>query len=73
MEAIHPWPKEDGLDLDSTITGGKGDIEFRSSNSDICTVDSNGAIEAVEVGTCQIEARWAGDDDWEGHILAKIA
>jgi len=47
-----------GVDLDSHV---EMDIEFVSSNEDICTVDGDGMISGVSAGTCTITVSQAGD------------
>ena len=61
------------------ITGGRGNIEYRSNNEDVCTVTPNGfVVTAVGVGSCEVEARWTGDDHWEatewaGLLLSSVS
>ena len=52
------------LSLAESITGGEGGLEFRSSNTNKCTVDGIGQVSGIATGSCTIDARWAGDDNW---------
>ena len=50
-------------------TGGLGSVQFRSQDNNVCVVDSEtGDIIGVRPGTCNIEARWSGDDNTEPSV-----
>ena len=62
------------LDLVETIdNGGQGVLEFQSLDETKCTVNGVGQVQGVAVGTCRIQARWTGDDDWQENSLEDIA
>ena len=62
----YPLPKvRENIYIARSITGGKGNPEFRSADDEICTVTSNGVtVTGNSVGVCTIEARWTGDANW---------
>ncbi len=48
----------------SFADGFNGTVSFESSDNDVATVDENGVVTIVGVGTTTITASFAGDDDW---------
>ena len=55
------------LNIDTAPSGGGsvGSIEYQSATDTICSVETDsGTITALLNGTCTIQARWGGDDDW---------
>ena len=57
----------DTLNIDTAPSGGGsvGSIEYQSATDTICSVDTDsGTITALLDGTCTVQARWGGDDDW---------
>ena len=60
-------------DLASAPAAGTGDLEYRSTTPDFCSIDSSsGAVTGVAVGNCIVSARFIGDSStgasaWADH------
>ena len=53
------------IDTAPTDGGGVGSVEYQSATDTICSVETDsGTITALLDGTCTVQARWGGDDDW---------
>ncbi len=62
------------LALLNSPSEGEGVTKYRSSNSKICTVNSNtGEITPVAVGDCIVQAQFAGNDEYGASRWVQIA
>ncbi len=61
------------LEIGTAPSSGHGTLEYRSKDTNICTVDGNGKVTAVALGDCEIEARWAGNSEYQPSGWAELA
>ncbi len=63
------------LAIVSKPSGGHGNLEYRSSDENICTVDANGLVQsAFRAGNCVVSARWSGENtDYVASPWANLA
>ncbi len=54
------------LQITTAPSGGKGDVEYKSITTSICSVDEDsGEITPLDIGTCKIQASFLGDANHE--------
>ena len=59
------------LALATAPTAGQGSIAYRSSTTTICSINaSTGAISGLAVGTCTVQARYAGNTNYNASAWA---
>ncbi len=61
------------LTLQLKPVGGQGSLEYQSSDTQKCTVDSDGKVTSGLLGECTIRVRWAGNDQYAPSEWADLA
>ena len=80
VTVANPYGQNPSVKVDATLAiatapaGGYGTLEYQSGDTGACTVNASGAVTGVStVGTCTIQARFAGNNAYTSTPWANIA